>query len=89
MKLYQICYDLRAPGRNYESLHEAIRSYGNWAHPLESTWIVRTMQSAQQVAEFLLRHMDPNDGLLVTRWQGEGAWVNVNTEASEWMKQAA
>lgn len=89
MKLYQICYDLRAPERNYEELYKAIRSYGNWAHPLESTWIVQTMQSASDVAQFLRKYTDANDGLLVTRWDGEAAWYNVNAEAGEWMKNAA
>ena len=89
MKLYQICYDLRSPGQNYLELYKAIKGYGNWAHPLESTWIIQTMQSASEVAQFLRKFMDANDGLLVTRWEGEAAWYNVNKEAGEWMRDAA
>jgi hypothetical protein len=89
MKKYQICYDLRAPGRNYEELYKAIRSYGHWAHPLESTWIIQTTQTASEIAKYLRQFMDANDGLIVTGWNGEAAWFNVNSEAGDWMKRAA
>lgn len=42
MTLYNIDYDLRNPGRNYEPLYDAIKSYGQWAHPLDSMWIIET-----------------------------------------------
>lgn len=35
-----ITYDLKQPGRNYTDLYEAIKSLGDWQHPLESTWFV-------------------------------------------------
>ena len=35
-------YDLRQPGRDYEALYNAIKSYEAWAHVTESTWLIKT-----------------------------------------------
>jgi hypothetical protein len=90
MKVYQIDYDLRKQ-RNYAALYEQIRSYGTYCHPLESTWIIATQQSAEQIRDKLTKTMDGDDGLLVTRLQGEAAWRNLsndsNDEVTKWLKQ--
>lgn len=85
MGLYQITYDLRKQ-RDYQSLHARIKAYGTWCRPLESTWVISTPQSAAQVRDNLLAVMDRDDGLLVTRLQGEAAWYGVSTEVSDWLK---
>lgn len=85
MKVYQIDYDLRKQ-RNYDALHERIKTYGNWCRPLESSWLVATNQTAVQVRDYLLGVMDKDDGLLVTKLQGEAAWTGLNLKVSEWLK---
>lgn len=50
MPAYQISYDLRKQ-KDYASLIERINSYGTWCHPLESTWIIITDQTATQVRD--------------------------------------
>ncbi|MDE8754065.1 hypothetical protein PZA22_06030 [Pectobacterium polaris] len=85
MSVYQINYDLRKQ-RDYSSLIERIQSYGNWCHPLESTWIIVTDQTAVQVRDNLKAVMDADDGLLVTRLQGEAAWYGLSNEISQWLK---
>jgi len=84
MKLYQITYDLRKQ-RDYRSLHDCIKGYGAWCKPLESTWVIATSQTAVQVREHLMSVMDRDDGLLVTRLQGESAWYGVGTQVSDWL----
>lgn len=86
MKVYQIDYDLRKQ-RDYESLYERIRGYPNWCHPLESTWIVASQKSATQIRDDLASVMDSDDGLLVTRLQGEAAWQNLGDRVSQWLKE--
>ncbi|MFC2973243.1 hypothetical protein ACFOJE_13595 [Azotobacter bryophylli] len=83
--LYQITYDLRKQ-RDYQSLHARIKAYGAWCRPLESTWIISTPQSAAQVRDNLKAVMDRDDGLLVTRLQGEAAWYGVPPEVSSRLK---
>lgn len=83
--LYEISYDLRKPGRDYSRLYEAIKGYGDWAHPLDSVWIISASQTAVQVRDHLKSRMDANDGLLVTRMSGEAAWMGLNDEVSKWL----
>ena len=84
MACYIISYDLRKD-RDYESLYEAIKSYGTWAHITESTWAVVTSQTAVQVRDYLLSHMDQDDGLFVVKSGIEAAWKNVICR-SQWLK---
>jgi hypothetical protein len=84
--IFQIDYDLRAPGRNYDSLIAAIQAYSYWAHALKSSWAVVTTGTAAQVAANLRQHMDANDGLLVTRLQGDAAWYCLDSQVSDWLK---
>ena len=85
MKVYQISYDLRKQ-RDYESLYERIKSYGKWCHPLESTWVIATAQTASNIRDYLASVMDNDDGLLVTRLQGEAAWRNLGDKVSRWLQ---
>ena len=90
MKVYQVNYDLRNK-RNYQDLITKIKSYGIWANPLESCWLVATEQTASQIRDTLSSVMDNDDGLLVTRLQGEAAWSNLDYDAdstmTNWLKQ--
>jgi len=85
MKLYQITYDLRKQ-RDYKSLQDCIKAYGTWCRPLESTWIIATSESAIQVRDKLQAVMDADDGLLVTRLQGDAAWYGLSDVAANWLK---
>lgn len=85
MKVYQISYDLRKQ-RNYDTLYERIKTYP-WCHPLESSWVIITQQSASQVRDYLAQAMDQDDGLLVTRLSGEAAWRNLGDQVSRWLKE--
>ncbi|SFK72559.1 hypothetical protein SAMN05518863_109166 [Candidatus Pantoea symbiotica] len=85
MSVYQINYDLRKQ-KDYSSLIERIKSYGTWCHPLESVWIIVTNQTAPQVRDYLTTVMDRDDGILVTRLQGEAAWYGLSNEVSQWIQ---
>lgn len=87
MKPYLISYDLNAPGKNYASLHAAIKELGAWWHFLDSTWIVSHPGPATAIRDRLKRELDSNDKLLVVHLSGEGAWVGFKPEGSDWLKQ--
>jgi len=80
--IYAINYDLKKPGQRYKRLHEAIKQCGvSWWHYLESTWLVDTNLSADQIWARLEPHLDKNDSALVIRvtndcqgWLPEKAW---------------
>ncbi len=84
MKCYILSYDLRNL-RNYESLYEAIKSYGIWAKITESTWAVVTNQNSIQIRNFLLSHMDNDDRLFIIKSGKEAAWIHSICEDS-WLK---
>lgn len=84
MATYVICYDLRNK-KNYEALYDAIKSYGTWARILESTWAVKTEDSATEIRDKLAEVMDADDGLLVVKSAGVAAWRNVDCK-SQWLK---
>src|SRR4051794_39702553 len=89
MANYAINYDLSKPGRNYQGLIDAIKSYGAWAHVLQSSWVVRSPRTAAQVRDDLLQHIDANDKLVVSTVTGEAAWFNLDVKVSEWLQGVA
>src|SRR5262249_3518629 len=85
MSTYLVCYDLNKPGQDYSDLINAIKAYGTWWHHLDSTWIIQTNQTAQQIRDNLVAHIDANDELLVVGSSGEGAWSGFNEKGSRWL----
>jgi len=85
MTSYIVSYDLNFPGQDYSDLHDAIKSYGWWWHHLDSTWIIKTDQSAEVVRDYLVAFIDSNDKLLVAELTGAGAWAGFNSKGSKWL----
>ena len=85
MASYLIGYDLNKPEQDYKELLDAIKSFTNWWHCLDSTWIVKTDLTAVQIRDKLSPHIDKNDELLVAKLSGEAAWVGFNDECSKWL----
>ena len=59
---YIISYDLKGGGADYTELYEAIKSVGEWQHPLESTWVVKTDLDQNQIYEKLKILKSARDG---------------------------
>lgn len=84
---YIISYDLCQPGRDYETLYQALKSFPNWGKLTESTWAVVTNKTAVEIRDFLRNYIDSNDRLIVilcgrsaawTRLLADNAWVIEN-----------
>lgn len=87
MNTYLISYDLMRPGQNYTTLHTHIKSYGNWAKPLESFWLIKSSATAVQIKNAIRAHVDANDKVIVINVTGrEAAWVNLPDDVSTWIK---
>lgn len=87
MKTYLIGYDLNHPGQNYTALDDAIKGLGTWWHCLDSTWIVKSNQSAEAIRNRLTPHVDSNDQLLVASLTGESAWSGFRDRCNSWLKE--
>lgn len=79
-------YDLRAPGRNYQALYNAIKSYQNWGKITESSWAVITHQTSSQIRDYLQGFVDYNDRLMVIKSGGEAAWQNALAD-NNWLRE--
>lgn len=80
MKVYSINYDLKAPGRDYTKLYEAIKATGKWWHYLESTWLVVANETSQQIWNRIAPNIDKNDFILI---------IAVNRESHGWLPKDA
>lgn len=85
MACYIVTYDLRAPGRNYENVHNKLKSYKKWAKVTESTWAVVTEDKAVTIRDALKAIVDPNDRIFVVKSGVEAAWFNSKCK-NEWLK---
>ena len=80
MKVYSITYDLKKPGQDYSGLYNAIKSYAGWWHYLESTWMVATDDTPNQIWERIRSHVDKNDSVLI---------IEVKDNMSGWLPRKA
>jgi hypothetical protein len=87
MKIYLIGYDLNKTGQNYKTLIDKIETFGIRWHHLDSTWIVKSDQTAAQIRDLLKPLIDSNDELLVVQLSnGNAAWTTgFSNEASNWL----
>lgn len=83
---YIVFYDLRAPGRNYEDLYKAIKSYGTWGKLTESAWAIVTNEDSAQIRDYLMKYMDSNDRIMVIKSGQEAAWNNAKA-SNDWLQK--
>ena len=86
MQCYIVSYDLNQPGRNYEALYGALRSYPKWARINESVWAVVAASTAVEIRDRLSSYIDANDRLFVIKSGVEAAWRNSICK-NEWLKE--
>lgn len=87
MSVYSISYDLRTPGKSYSELYKAIKSIGDYQHPLESTWFVSTsFLGSHSIYKELSETIDKNDSLFVTKVTADySGWMP--KEFWEWLRK--
>lgn len=78
--IFMINYDLRKPGRNYEPLYAAIKALGRFVHPLQSLWFVSSDATVGSLRDYLSKHVDSNDMLLVVAVTRPMAGFNIRKE---------
>lgn len=85
MPAYFISYDLNKQGQDYSGLFDAIKSYGTWLHPLDSTWLISTTDRAEQVFNKLSPHIDSNDRILIMEIKHH--WhAKLDQQAYDWIR---
>lgn len=83
MAVTLVTYDLRAPGRNYQPVHDYLKKY-TYCKGMESLWLLDTTVTCEKIRDDLAKLIDANDVLFVVRlkkrWNarnyGCGQWLN-------------
>lgn len=85
MSVYCVSYDLNRPGQNYEGLYEELKRSASWWHFLDSTWLIATSESSEQLWSRIAPHVDKTDSVLVIKvvnksagWLPQEAWNWIN-----------
>lgn len=83
--IYCISYDLKQPGRDYNYLYDAIKSYGIWWHQTDSVWLIVSKDTAIDIRSKLIKYIDSNDKLFVVALKREWAAVGFNDKEYNWL----
>lgn len=80
-KVYVVSYDLNKSGQDYDGLYKELKSSSSWCRPVDSTWLIYTSESADQLYERISNHIDKNDYAIVIQvrrdyqgWLPEEVW---------------
>lgn len=86
MSIYMVSYDLRAPGRDYAPLYDALRSVP-CIRPLESVWVIEVNNVAGAVRDWLRGFVDLNDGLMVIEISANAGWASfgISKFSNDWL----
>jgi len=87
MAIYCIGYDL-IKEKNYEKLFEKIKSYGTYAHGLDSMWFIKSSKSASEIRDELKPFVDEDDMIIVIKVILPWASSNLSKEVADWLKKA-
>ncbi|SEW23562.1 hypothetical protein SAMN04487827_2233 [Prevotella sp. khp7] len=83
---YIVSYDLCMPGRNYDSLYQALKSFERWGKLTESTWAIVSNLDHVQIRDYLMQYMDRNDRLIVVLSGKSAAWNRMIAD-NQWVKE--
>ncbi len=88
MTIYVVGYDLHpSRGETYDDLLAALGKYGGSWHCIDSTWLIKTDQTAVQVRDNLKQHVKSDDQLLVVAYAPHNsAWFGFTGECQKWLK---
>jgi hypothetical protein len=87
MAVFEVSYDLRKPGRNYQGLYDRLSDWKAF-RVLQSVWIINSGATADSIRDDLLKQMDAGDGLLVAELTGTTAWHNLDGQSEQKLRGA-
>ena len=86
MAVFTVSYDLNKSGQNYEALWAELKRT-QYNHILDSTWLISTTETVEQISDRLRKHMDQNDHVIISRlnagqyngWMPKDVWEWIRT----------
>lgn len=88
MKTFLISYDLKQPAsiNDYNRIRDAIKSFENWAKPLESLWLIKTELASNQIYDYLINYIRVGDKILIIHVDNEWNSYSLDAAVINWMK---
>jgi hypothetical protein len=81
-----VTYKLKQPASSYTELFEVLKSQDGWAHYMDSTWLVATDLSPEQLFQQLIEYIVKGDRVLITKLSpGYHGWLPM--KAWDWIKR--
>ena len=82
-----VAYDL-CEGEDHEPFISQMKSYFQWWHYLEGTWLIRSELTHRQIRDELRPLLHTNDRILVIDvTRRPGAWTGFSDRAGGWIKE--
>ena len=81
MFVYCVSYDLNNEKQDYQALQAELKRSTSWWHHLESTWLIATPETADQLFVRIRPFIDKDESVLIIRvapeksgWLSKTAW---------------
>ena len=84
-KLYIITYSLKATNWNYNRFYNSLQNIGMWWHYLDSTWIIKSSLTAQQIYSMLGPGLSVKDFILVVEINPDNRYGYLPQKAWSWI----
>lgn len=90
-RVYNVSYDLNKSGKDYSGLHKELKNTHEWYHLLDSTWLLYTAESADQIWERIKSHIDSDDNIMIAQitsnnsgWLPKMAWTWIKSRVTQY-----
>ncbi|UCC11803.1 MAG: hypothetical protein JSW02_10730 [candidate division WOR-3 bacterium] len=87
MNLYLVSCDLKKAGRDYSTLLKIFMSTESHLYLLESTWILLTKKSMDEMFTKIRNAVDKNDYFIIVDIKGQQKMGRLPEKAEEWFKK--
>ena len=82
---YITAYDLHPPGQNYKQVEEKINQLEETCKILNTTWIVKTTQTAHEIYDLVEPALDRNDRIFIAPINLATSWWYLNANIAQWI----
>lgn len=88
MNTFLITFEILFPSLPVQNqiIIDAIKSFGYWAKPTSSVWLIKTYSTKEDVINRLRSSAGPNDKILVMRVGNDWIATHLSEEIVNWMK---
>ena len=84
-KKYLITYNLKTTNWNYTGFFSTLQNIGSWWHYLDTTWIIKSEFTSQQIYSMIAPHLSKSDLILVVEIVANTSFGWLPKDAWDWL----